>query len=120
MRTLLGELPRREMVVGELMTTQLQADDLLRTIAAAFHLDTLGTKSEQLGRLQEYLAARGRARQRALLVLGEAHNLPLSSFVELRMLSNYQLGSRALVHCSLFGQPPLRDARARASRVQLL
>ena len=119
MRTLLGELPRREMVVGELMTTQLQADDLLRTIAAAFHLDTQGTKSELLGRLQEFLAARGRARQRALLVVDEAHNLPQSSFEELRMLSNFQQGARALLQCILLGQPPLRDALARASMEQL-
>lgn len=119
MRTLLGELPRREMVVGELMTTQLQADDLLRTIAAAFHLDTQGAKSELLGRLQEFLVARGRARRRALLVVDEAHNLPQSSFEELRMLSNFQQGARALLQCILLGQPPLRDALARANMEQL-
>lgn len=119
MRTLLGELPRREMVIGELITTQLQADDLLRSIAAALHLDVRGSKSELLGHLQEFFAARGRAKQRILLVVDEAHNLPQSSFEELRMLSNFQQGARALLQCILLGQPPLRDALTRASMEQL-
>lgn len=118
-RTLLSALSRREMVIGELMTTQLQPDDLLRLIAAAFRLDPLGAKSEVLGRLHTFLVGRARAGQRVLLVIDEAHNLPQSSFEELRMLSNLQQGAHALLQCILLGQPPLRDLLARAQMEQL-
>lgn len=118
-RTLLSALSRREMVIGELMTTQLQPDDLLRLIAAAFRLDPLGAKSEVLGRLHAFLVGRARAGQRVLLVIDEAHNLPQNSFEELRMLSNLQQGAHALLQCILLGQPPLRDLLARAQMEQL-
>ena len=118
MRTLLEELPRREMVIGEIMTTQLQADDLLRSVAAAFDLDARGTKSELLGRLQKFFVARRRVGQRVLLVVDEAHNLPQSSCEELRMLSNFQQGAHTLLQCILLGQPPLRDTLARANMEQ--
>ncbi len=119
MRTLLGELSRRESVIGELVTTQLQPDDLLRTIAAAFHLDPAGAKSEVLGRLQAFFIARVQAGKRVLLVVDEAHNLPQNSFEELRMLSNFQQGKNTLLQCILLGQPPLRDLMARANMEQL-
>lgn len=118
-RTLLNELSRRETVVGEIMTTQLQPDDLLRVVAASFHLDPLGAKSEVLGRLQSFLSGRACAGQQVLLVIDEAQNLPQTSFEELRMLSNLQQGTRALLQCILLGQPPLRDLLARAQMEQL-
>lgn len=118
MRTLLGELPRREMVIGEVMTTQLQADDLLRSVAASFDLDARGAKSELIGRLHKFFVARRRAGQRVLLVVDEAHNLPQSSCEELRMLSNFQQGAHTLLQCILLGQPPLRDTLARANMEQ--
>ncbi|MEJ2575062.1 MAG: XrtA-associated ATPase, partial [Gammaproteobacteria bacterium] len=119
MLALLAKLSNRDMVIGKLVTTQLQPDDLVRSITAAFHLDARGTKAELIARLQEFLLTRTRMKQRVLLVVDEAHNLPQDSFEELRMLSNFQQGASALLQCILLGQPPLWDMLTRSNMEQL-
>jgi general secretion pathway protein A len=119
MLALLAKLSNRDMVIGKLVTTQLQPDDLVRSITAAFHLDAQGTKAELIARLQEFLLTRTRMKQRVLLVVDEAHNLPQDSFEELRMLSNFQQGASALLQCILLGQPPLWDMLTRSNMEQL-
>ncbi len=116
--TLIDGLPRNEMLIGELVTTQLQPDDLLRTIAAAFELDVEGSKSDLIVRLQAFFTARARAGKHILLVVDEAHDLPQASFEELRMLSNLHRGSQALLQCILLGQPPLRELLIQSSMDQ--
>ncbi|MEQ1539583.1 MAG: AAA family ATPase, partial [Sphingorhabdus sp.] len=44
-----------------------------------------------------------------LLVVDEAQNLAVDALEELRMLSNFQLGSSALLQIFLLGQPEFRD-----------
>ena len=119
MLTLLAKQSSRDMVIGKLVTTQLQPDDLLRSIAAAFHVDARGVKAELITRLQEFLQARARAKQRVLLVVDEAHNLPQNSFEEMRMLSNFQHGASALLQCILLGQPPLWEMLTRSNMEHL-
>lgn len=115
---LLGSLARDEMVVGELVTTHLQDEDLLRSIAAAFKLSAAGAKSDLIFRLQGFFTRHAQAGKHVLLVVDEAHNLPQSSFEELRMLSNFHRGSQALLQCILLGQPPLRDMLAQTGMEQ--
>ncbi|MEK7323085.1 MAG: AAA family ATPase [Pseudomonadota bacterium] len=117
-RTLSGKVAGRQRVVGELVNTQLQANDLLRAIAGAFQLAQRGTKSDLINRLYGFLLGRAQKDQRVLLVVDEAHNLPPSSFEELRMLSNFQHGARSLLQCILLGQPPLRDVLAHSALQQ--
>src|SRR5690606_4187818 len=50
-----------------------------------------------------------RAGRRALLIIDEAQNLPISALEELRMLSNFQEGDRALLQSFLLGQPEFRE-----------
>jgi hypothetical protein len=47
--------------------------------------------------------------KRALLIVDEAQNLTPRAMEELRMLSNFQLGDRALLQSFLVGQPELRN-----------
>jgi Type II secretory pathway, component ExeA (predicted ATPase) len=47
--------------------------------------------------------------RRALLVIDEAQNLNAAAIEELRMLSNFQYGNRALLQSYLVGQPELRE-----------
>ena len=54
------------------------------------------------------LWAEQRKSARVLLVMDEAQNLPRSALEELRMLSNFQSGGRALLQSFLVGQPELR------------
>ena len=117
--TLLSGLSRREMVIGELVTTLLQPEDLLRAIALAFQLDAGGTKADLLARLQVFFIGSTQLGKHVLLVVDEAHNLPLSSFEELRMLSNFHRGPQSLLQCILLGQPPLRDMLALANMEQI-
>jgi len=116
--TLINGLPRHKMVIGELVTTQLQPEDLLRAIAAAFELEVEGSKSDLIVRLQDFFSARTRAGKHVLLVVDEAHDLPQASFEELRMLSNLHRGPQALLQCILLGQPPLRDLLTQANMDQ--
>jgi putative secretion ATPase (PEP-CTERM system associated) len=96
-------------VAAQLVSTQLDADDTLRLIAAAF-----GLKHEEqsrailLKRLEEYLSSVARQGRRALLVVDEAQNLTPRAVEELRMLSNFQIGEKSLLQSFLLGQPEFR------------
>ena len=107
---LLKEMDQRHLVVAHLTTTQLEADEMLRMVAASFGLRYEGLdKAGLLKTLESFLLARARERKRALLVVDEAQNLPARSLEELRMLSNLQVGDKALLQTFLLGQPQFRQ-----------
>lgn len=109
-KILLQELGDKNLVVAHLTTTQLEADDMLRMVAASFGIRYEGLeKSALLKSLEQFLLARARERKRALLVIDEAQNLPERSLEELRMLSNLQVGDKALVQTFLLGQAQFRQ-----------
>ncbi len=107
---LLKEMDQQHLVVAHLTTTQLEADEMLRMVSASFGLRYEGMdKAALLKTLEAFLLARARERKRALLVVDEAQNLPARSLEELRMLSNLQVGDRALLQTFLLGQPQFRQ-----------
>lgn len=107
---LFDELDRDRFVACKVVTTQLGADDTLRMVAAGFGLANEGAdKATLLQRIEQYLRAQHRAGKRALLVIDEAQNLPTRALEELRMLSNFQDGDRALLQSFLLGQPEFRE-----------
>lgn len=109
-RTLLAELDARKVVAAQLVSTQLDADDLLRSVATAFGLPVKGAdKAQLLATLEAFLTSLVTENKRALLVVDEAQNLTPRAMEELRMLSNFQLGDRALLQSFLIGQPELRN-----------
>ena len=109
-RTLLAELDPRKVVAVQLVSTQLDADDLLRSVATAFGLPVKGAdKSHLLATLEAFLTSLITEHKRALLIVDEAQNLTPRAMEELRMLSNFQLGDRALLQSFLVGQPELRN-----------
>ena len=108
-RTLFADLSKENIVAAQLVTTQLEADDLLRMTASVFGLACEGmSKPAILKNLENFLIARAREGKRVLLVVDEAQNLPPSSLEELRMLSNYQIAGRALLQSFLLGQEEFR------------
>ena len=108
-RNLLANLDPRKVVAANLVSTQLDAEDTLRMVAAAFGIKTKDLpKSELLLSLEALLAANTRLGKRCLLIVDEAQNLPLRAVEELRMLSNFQLGTHALLQSFLVGQPEFR------------
>jgi len=119
-RSLLRRLDADAIVPVQIVSTQVDADDLLRLVAAAFGLAHHGhEKSTLLTALQgclEGLHAQGR---RALLIVDEAQNLTPQAVEELRMLSNFQVDSTALLQSFLVGQPEFRAILQRPEMRQL-
>ena len=108
-RSLFENLDRSRLVAAQLVSTQLDADDMLRAVAVAFGLPIKSIdKASLLASLEAFLCQLAVANKRALLVVDEAQNLTPRAIEELRMLSNFQLGDHALLQSFLIGQPELR------------
>ncbi len=107
---LLKRLERGHYLVANLVSTQLDADDMLRSVSAAFGLDYEHlSKAALLNNLQTFLRDTLRQGRRALLIVDEAQNLSAKAVEELRMLSNFQEGEKSLLQSFLLGQPEFRD-----------
>ncbi len=107
---LLKKLERGHYLVANLVSTQLDADDMLRSVSAAFGLDYEHlSKAALLNNLQTFLRDTLRQGRRALLIVDEAQNLSAKAVEELRMLSNFQEGEKSLLQSFLLGQPEFRD-----------
>lgn len=119
-RGLLEGLDSDKVVAAHLVSTQLDADDTLRLVASAFGVRTKDVaKSDVLLSLEAFLVNATRQSKRCLLVVDEAQNLTQRAVEELRMLSNFQFGSYALLQTFLIGQPEFRDILQSPKMVQL-
>ena len=106
---LFSDLDSSKYVAAKVVTTQLQPDDTLRMVAAAFDIPhEAADKATLLKRIESFFVESEKQDRRVLLVIDEAQNLPPGSLEELRMLSNFQLGEKALLQCFLLGQPQFR------------
>jgi general secretion pathway protein A len=122
--TLVGLLMERldpaRVAVVKLVSTQVEGDDVLRLAAQGFDVPTEGVaKAQLLDRIERYLIDRAREGRKTLLIVDEAQNLPVSALEELRMLSNFQSGGRALLQILLLGQPEFRERLASPALEQL-
>jgi putative secretion ATPase (PEP-CTERM system associated) len=109
-RNLLNNLDSNQVVAAHLVSTQLDAEDTLRMVGAAFGVRTLNVdKSEVLMSLEAFLVSISRKGKRGLLIVDEAQNLTPCAVEELRMLSNFQLETHALLQSFLIGQPEFRS-----------
>ena len=97
-------------VAGRLVSTQVQADDLLRLVAAEFGLPYQRvTKASLLHQLELFFRTCADEGKRALLVVDEAQNLPRKALEELLMLSNFQWKGRSTLQSFLLGQKEFRN-----------
>src|SRR5262249_37746342 len=95
-RSLLRELDSSKVVATQLVSTQLDADSLLRAVATAFGIAVRDKdKAAVLAQLEAYLLGLVQEDRKALLIVDEAQNLAPAAVEELRMLSNFQVGNRA-------------------------
>jgi len=106
--TLARKLASRKLVLAQVVSTNLEADDIVRMVAAAFGLPQESSKAVLLNKLEQFLLACHRQGKRALLMVDEAQNLPARSVEELRMLSNYACAEKPLLQTFLLGQPEFR------------
>lgn len=107
-RGLLASLNSEITTAAHLVTTQVDAEDILRLVGAAFGISLSGTKADVLMSLEAFLVNQARLGKRCLLMVDEAQNLTLRAVEELRMLSNFQLETQALLQTFLIGQPEFR------------
>ena len=115
--TLVAHLMERidpdQLTVAQIVTSALEGDELVHLVAQNFGLDIEGhDKASALSALERFLQDEARAGRRCLLIVDECQNLDFSAIEELRMLSNFQLGSHPLLQSLLLGQPEFRRTLA--------
>jgi general secretion pathway protein A len=81
--------------------------------------DIPSSKAQRLSLLQQFLVEAYRERQVAVLVVDEAHKLPLDVLEEIRLLSNFELADAKLLQIVLAGQTELGDLLNRQDLRQL-
>ncbi|HYD11924.1 MAG TPA: AAA family ATPase [Allosphingosinicella sp.] len=116
----LANIDRARLNAISLVSTQVEGDDMLRLVAQGLGVATdRQEKARLLDLVEQRLEEELRAGKRTLLIVDEAQNLPVSALEELRMLSNFQIGGRALLQIVLLGQPEFRDKLAAPGLEQL-
>lgn len=109
-QTLFDSLDREGILALQIVTSQLEASDLLRMVAASCGLDYEGvSKANLLKRIEGFLTDRAWDGKRVLLVVDEAQNMPFESLEELRMLSNFQVAGVSLIQIFLLGQKEFHE-----------
>ncbi len=98
-------IEREKLAAAKIVTTQLEADDLLRMVGASFGLphEQL-SKTAMLKGLEAFFRKKAQQRERVLLVIDEAQNIPKRSLEELRMLSNIHADGVPVLQTFLLGQ----------------
>ena len=119
-RSLLASLDPGKVFAAQLVSTQLDADSLLRAVATAFGISVREqSKARVLAELEAFFISLVTKGKRALLIVDEAQNLAPEAVEELRMLSNFQIQNRTLLQSFLVGQPELRQLMRSSSMQQL-
>jgi general secretion pathway protein A len=118
---LMATVDRDRLQAIRIVSTQIEADDLLRMVGNGLDLQTDGmTKAQLLTAIERGLHATARSGRRTLLIVDEAQALPVSALEELRMLSNFQAGGHALLQIFLLGQPEFRERLHGSDRLEQL
>jgi type II secretory pathway predicted ATPase ExeA/outer membrane protein OmpA-like peptidoglycan-associated protein len=109
-RDILAQVDKSKILAINLVTNQLQAEELLRKVALEFGLNAESySKAMLLTSIQEFVTKEYRSGRRAVIVIDEAQNLTLTGLEELRLLSNLQTESHPLFQIFLVGQDELRS-----------
>jgi len=108
-RSLFCKLESEKILAAQIVNTNLDADDTLRMVVAAFGLPYENdSKASLLTKLELFLRQCDQKGKRALLIVDEAQNLSSQAVEELRMLSNFQTADKSLLQIFLLGQPEFR------------
>lgn len=117
---LLRKIPQN-IHVGIINNTLVQFQELLRMICLEFELEIADAeKSVLLTRFYSYLLEKYSKRERVILIIDEAQNLPEKTLEEIRMLSNLEAEKHHLLQMILVGQPQLKEKLQRKSLEQFV
>jgi general secretion pathway protein A len=107
-RCLLELLNRKNVVYAYVFNSILSPMEFLQYIAGDLGLPTAGkNKSELLLDLSSFLIARHQQKLTTVLVVDEAHHLPVEVLEEVRLLTNLETAEEKLLQILLVGQPEL-------------
>lgn len=107
---LMQTIDKGRLTAAQIVTSRLDGIDMIRMAADSFGIERRGDdKASLLKGIEAFLHAEAQAGRRCLLIVDEAQNLSIDALEELRMLSNFQLGSMPLLQIFLLGQPEFRD-----------
>jgi len=119
-RRLCANIGNGDFVAAHIVTTLLSGNELLRMVCSNFGIEDVPEgKDAVIRRLQTLFEQIGRAGHKALIIVDEAQNLSPESLEELRMLSNFQVGSISPCQIFLVGQPQFRKVLANPDLEQL-
>lgn len=117
----LETIDRARYTAVNVVSTQVEGDDMLRLVAQGLGLSVDGVvKAQLLDRVERALHEQARLHKHVLIIVDEAQNLSTSALEELRMLSNYHIANRSAVQIMLLGQPQFRDRLRESSDLEQL
>jgi len=119
-RVLMERLPDHVTIIY-LANPSLSRDDILYAIADELRLDVPeNTRSSAVMRaLQDHLIQSFGEGRQVVVLIDEAHAMPVETLEEIRLLSNLESNRSKLLQLVLFGQPELNDILARPDMRQL-
>ena len=120
-RLLLEQLPDN-VRVALVLNPRLTPIELLQSIAEELKIDLPGRRDSLkalVDALNAFLIDAYARGLRVVLIVDEAQNLSPRAVEELRMLSNFQIGTQSLVQSFLVGQPEFREIMQRPEMRQL-
>ncbi|WP_232491989.1 XrtA/PEP-CTERM system-associated ATPase [Novosphingobium kaempferiae] len=118
---LMATIDPARMTAANVVTSALDGEEIVHVVAQSFGLPVQGhDKASALGTLEAFFHEEARAGRRCLLIVDEAQNLSVSALEELRMLSNFQLGSHPLLQTLLLGQPEFRETLLQSNQLEQL
>jgi len=108
-RMLLERLPQQVESIY-LANPSLSREEMLYAIADSLCLDLDGKRVNVIMQaLQNLLEKKASEGKRVVVLVDEAHAMPLDTLEELRLLYNLQVGDHKLLQIVLFGQPELNE-----------
>lgn len=109
-RALLAESEPSRLLVGQILSTQLDAEELLRAVVITFGVPNDQSDPKALRTaLDAYLDELAQGGRRAVLIVDEAQNLHVSAFRMLIDIEQGRAAGRGALNICLVGQPELRD-----------
>lgn len=119
-RVLMERLPENVVTIY-LANPSLSREDILYALAdeLAIPLPDHGRTHSVLRALQEKLVGLYAAGKQVVVLIDEAHAMPIETLEEIRLLSNLESNRHKLLQLVLFGQPEINATLARADMRQL-
>jgi len=97
----------QDMLSAYIFNPLLSTDEFYDTLANEFRVKPQATKSAMLRSIGSLLLSRHLKKLRTVLIIDEAHLLPLHLLEEIRLLSNFETSKDKLLQIILCGQPEL-------------